>query len=83
MGLAQARDGTHRLVALKRLNLETVQDAHIVTMFEDEARVTSRIKHPNIVRTHGFHRWRKQSTRNGVYSRLRWTNGFGMRKKTR
>ena len=25
MGLAQARDGTHRLVALKRLNLETVQ----------------------------------------------------------
>ena len=43
MGLAQARDGTHRLVALKRLNLETVQDAHIVTMFEDEARVTSRI----------------------------------------
>ena len=54
MGLAQARDGTHRLVALKRLNLETVQDAHIVTMFEDEARVTSRIKHPNIVRTHEF-----------------------------
>ena len=41
MGLAQARDGTHRLVALKRLKLETVQDAHIVTMFEDEARVTS------------------------------------------
>ena len=54
MGLAKARDGTHRLVALKRLNLETVQDAHIVTMFEDEARVTSRIKHPNIVRTHEF-----------------------------
>ena len=26
----------------------------IVTMFEDEARVTSRIKHPNIVRTHEF-----------------------------
>lgn len=54
MGLAKARDGTHRLVALKRLNLETVQDNHIVTMFEDEARVTSRIKHPNIVRTHEF-----------------------------
>ena len=54
MGLARARDGSHRLVALKRLNLETVQDAHIVAMFEDEARVTSRIKHPNIVRTHEF-----------------------------
>lgn len=54
MGLVRVRDGSHRLVALKRLNLETVQDAHIVTMFEDEARVTSRIKHPNIVRTHEF-----------------------------
>ena len=54
MGLVRARDGSHRLVALKRLNLETVQDAHIVAMFEDEARVTSRIKHPNIVRTHEF-----------------------------
>ncbi len=54
MGLVRVRDGSHRLVALKRLNLETVQDEHIVTMFEDEARVTSRIKHPNIVRTHEF-----------------------------
>ena len=43
--------GFSRTVAIKRLHTQFAQDAHFVTMFLDEARVTGRIVHPNIVST--------------------------------
>ena len=68
-------------MALKRLNLETVQDAHIVTMFEDEARVTSRIKHPNIVRTHEFFTDGENKVLAMEFIPGYWTDRFGVRKR--
>ena len=41
--------GFHRLVAAKRLHPEFTEDPEFVTMFHDEARIASRIHHPNVV----------------------------------
>ncbi|MBX3234034.1 MAG: serine/threonine protein kinase [Labilithrix sp.] len=42
-------EGFHRLVAAKRLHPEYAEDPEFVTMFHDEARIASRIHHPNVV----------------------------------
>ena len=42
-------EGFHRLVAAKRLHPEFTEDPEFVTMFHDEAKIASRIHHPNVV----------------------------------
>jgi len=42
-------DGMHRLVAAKRLHPQLSEDPEFVSMFHDEARIASRIHHPNVV----------------------------------
>lgn len=44
-----AGDGVTRLVAAKRLHPQFVDDPEFVEMFRDEARIASRIHHPNVV----------------------------------
>jgi len=41
--------GYNRIVAAKRLHPELAQDPEFLTMFRDEARIASRIRHPNVV----------------------------------
>ena len=43
--------GFSRTVAIKRLHPQYVKDAEFVAMFLDEARLASRIRHPNVVQT--------------------------------
>ncbi len=51
LGRLMGPAGFSRTVAIKRLHPQFAQDAHFVAMFLDEARVTGRIVHPNIVST--------------------------------
>ena len=44
-----AAEGVTRLVAAKRLHPHYVDDPEFVAMFHDEARIASRIHHPNVV----------------------------------
>jgi tRNA A-37 threonylcarbamoyl transferase component Bud32 len=48
LALADARAGAHRLVAVKRLHRHLVDDTNYRTMFLDEARIASQIRHPNV-----------------------------------
>lgn len=43
--------GFQRVVAIKRLHSHYAHDAHFVDMFLDEARLASRLKHPNVIST--------------------------------
>ena len=43
--------GFQRVVAIKRLHAHYAHDAHFVDMFLDEARLASRLKHPNVIQT--------------------------------
>lgn len=43
--------GFQRVVAIKRLHSHYANDAHFVDMFLDEARLASRLKHPNVIST--------------------------------
>jgi serine/threonine protein kinase len=43
--------GFSRIVAVKRLHPQYSKDQEFVSMFEDEARLASRIQHPNVVST--------------------------------
>jgi serine/threonine-protein kinase len=51
LGRFSAPGGFARTVALKRLLPNLAQDAEFVGMFFDEARLASRVKHPNVVPT--------------------------------
>ncbi len=51
LGRLMGPAGFSRTVAIKRLHPQFAQDAHFLAMFLDEARVTGRIVHPNIVST--------------------------------
>ena len=44
----------NRLVALKLLRTEYAEDAEFVRQFENEARITASINHPNVVRVFSF-----------------------------
>lgn len=48
-GWSRGPAGFSRPLAMKRLHEHLSRDPRVVTMFEDEARVTSRIQHPNVV----------------------------------
>ena len=63
--------GICRLVALKRLLPELTDDADSATMFEDEARVTARLSHPNVCHVYEYGDW------NGApYLALEWVHGM-------
>lgn len=49
--LGQARDNGATLVAVKSMRAEIASDETFTAMFLDEAELTSRIKHPNVVET--------------------------------
>jgi serine/threonine-protein kinase len=48
---AQGPAGFSKLVALKELRPDLVEDGEFLTMFMEEARVAARLNHPNIVQT--------------------------------
>src|SRR5207253_10585096 len=47
--LARETTGEQRLVALKKMLPHLVEDPDFMTMFLDEARIASRLHHPNVV----------------------------------
>src|SRR5215467_8570070 len=47
----RAEKGFSRIVAIKRLLPHLASDLDLVKMFIDEARIASRIQHPNVVST--------------------------------
>jgi serine/threonine-protein kinase len=49
IGRLLGREGFGRTVAVKRLHTQFTNDPEFVTMFMDEARIVSRIRHPNVV----------------------------------
>jgi serine/threonine protein kinase len=51
VGRTREGDGPPRLVALKVVKDELVQDPQYIGMFRDEAKILSRLSHPNIVET--------------------------------
>src|SRR5258705_7208751 len=51
LGRALGARGFERVVAIKRLHSALEEDAEVVRMFFDEARVAARIHHPNVVAT--------------------------------
>ncbi len=51
LGLVLGEAGFSRVVAVKRLLPELARDPELVTAFLDEARLASRIRHPNVVPT--------------------------------
>jgi eukaryotic-like serine/threonine-protein kinase len=44
--------GFSRIVAAKRMHPELMEDAEFVTMFLDEARIASKVRHPNVIQVH-------------------------------
>lgn len=46
--------GFSRIVAIKRLHARRARDPYFVRMFLEEARIASRVKHPNVVSTFDF-----------------------------
>jgi hypothetical protein len=51
VGRIRGAVGFARIVAVKRLHKHLARDAEFVSMFLDEARLASRIRHPNVVPT--------------------------------
>ena len=49
LGRLLGLEGFSRTVAIKRLHAQLAQDPEFVSMFLDEARLASRIRHPNVV----------------------------------
>src|SRR5579871_5728782 len=43
--------GKSQLVVVKVVRREAVEDEHVLALFKDEARIATRLQHPNIVRT--------------------------------
>jgi eukaryotic-like serine/threonine-protein kinase len=51
LAVAQGPGGFNKLVVVKELKPEFLQDPAFLTMFLDEARLAARLSHPNIVQT--------------------------------
>jgi serine/threonine-protein kinase len=51
LGRMRAARGVSLTVAIKRINAALAGDPHVLGMFLDEARITSLIRHPNVVQT--------------------------------
>ncbi len=54
LGRSRGAEGTHKLVVLKRILPAHTQSARMKQMFVDEARLTMRLNHPNIVQVFDF-----------------------------
>src|SRR5579871_3490859 len=54
LGRARAPNGRMRIVAIKAIHHELLEDEQFVTMFLDEAKILSRLDHGNIARTLDF-----------------------------
>ena len=54
MGRAREADGTERVAAIKVLRHDLLHDDQARKMFLDEAKILSRLSHPNIIRTVEF-----------------------------
>ncbi|MGK4007733.1 serine/threonine-protein kinase [Sorangium sp. So ce1036] len=52
LAVAQGPAGFNKLVVLKRARIELCEDAEILAMFLDEARLAARLNHPNVVQTY-------------------------------
>lgn len=52
LAVAQGPVGFNKLVVLKRVRPELVEDGEILAMFLDEARLAARLNHPNVVQTY-------------------------------
>ena len=52
LAMMDAGCGARRLVVLKRIWPELATDPEFMTMFLDEARLSIRMNHPNVVRTY-------------------------------
>ncbi len=51
LAVARGPSGFNKLVVLKTIRKELLNDSSVVTMFLDEARLAARLNHPNIVQT--------------------------------
>jgi ABC-type branched-subunit amino acid transport system substrate-binding protein len=51
LALAQGPSGFHKLKVVKRLRSELAADPHFLEMFLEEARISARLNHPNVVQT--------------------------------
>ncbi len=51
LAMVQGPGGFHKLVVVKELKPELVEEPAFLTMFLDEARLAARLSHPNIVQT--------------------------------
>lgn len=54
LGRARDENGDERVAAIKVIRHELRHDAHVVRMFLDEAKILSRLSHPNIAQTYEF-----------------------------
>jgi eukaryotic-like serine/threonine-protein kinase len=54
LGRANGPDGRERIAAVKAIKTELSKQEQFVTMFLDEAKILSRLEHPNIARTLEF-----------------------------
>lgn len=54
LGCQKGPGGFERLVAIKRIHPHLVEDPRFVEMFLDEARIASRVSHPNVCAVHDF-----------------------------
>ncbi|WP_437577887.1 serine/threonine-protein kinase [Sorangium sp. So ce887] len=52
LAVARGPAGFNKLVVLKRARVELCEDAEILAMFLDEARLAARLNHPNVVQTY-------------------------------
>src|SRR5690349_4030662 len=51
LAVQQGQVGHPQLVVVKILRPEAVEDEHVLSLFMDEARIATRLSHPNVIRT--------------------------------
>ncbi|MCS6798703.1 MAG: serine/threonine protein kinase [Myxococcota bacterium] len=71
--VARGAAGFERTVALKRIHEALLRDAELVAMFVEEARVGSRLQHPNIVQVLDF-----GSDGRGYFLVMEWVEGIDL-----
>lgn len=60
LAMSRGPSGFNKLVVLKTIRRELFDDDHVVEMFLEEARLTARLNHPNIVQTNEVFKEGKQ-----------------------
>lgn len=68
--------GFRRPVAIKRILPNLVQEESFITMFVEEARVGSKLQHPNIVQIHDF----GEDERGDYFLVMEWVDGLDLRR---